>query len=90
VTLDIVVEAHDSLRRARTQLSGLFMALNELASHKPPTRVQSSEAIDVSRYLAMMNDHFELHHNGDIEISEEGGSARLRSENLCRRTDLDR
>lgn len=66
------------------------MALNELASHKSLTRVLSSEATDMSRYLAMMNDHFELHHNGETEISDERRSAQLRSENLRRRTDLDR
>lgn len=38
-------------------------------------RGQHPRTTAMSRSLAIKNDHFELHHNGDVDIREEGCSA---------------
>lgn len=74
VTVDVVAKAHESLRRARTRVSGLFMALHGLANQEAPTHGRAPKSNNLDRYLAMMNDHFELHDNGDIDITADGRS----------------
>jgi hypothetical protein len=67
--LATIVAAHTSLGRARLRVSGLFMALHATW----PTgrsRVDGSERDDnMATYLALMNDRFILHANGDFDVT---------------------
>lgn len=72
VSLQVVIETQEMLQRARTRLSGLFMALNEVRDREAPTRNSRPLEANMSRYLAMMDDKFQLQDNGDIELTTNG------------------
>lgn len=72
VTLELAVETYESLRRVRTRVSGLFMALDELSRRETSNRGGRPEVTNMTRYLAMMNGHFELRDNGDVHLIESG------------------
>lgn len=74
VSLQVVVDTHEMLCRARARVSGLFMALNELQGREATNRNGRPIAPNMSRYLAMMHDQFRLHDNGDIELTVGGES----------------
>lgn len=65
--LSTIVGAHALLVRARMRVSGLFMALH---SRWPDPDDRGSVRDDnVERYIALMNDRFVLHPNGDFDIT---------------------